>query len=132
PPTPRMTLFGPMMARQRVHLFLGQELVLNQAATHLFHGDDGRLLGRSGQSRTSATLQLARPLGGDNDKAIDALLRIVRNRAMGIIPYCLFWHRYIPHKIQFQKSPRSAGYATPSGPGASARPARWRPAIRRK
>src|ERR1700694_3534855 len=114
PPTPRMTLFGAMMARQRVHLFLGQELVLNQAATHLFHGDEGRLLGRSGQSRASATLQLARPLGGNDDKTIDALLRIVRNRAMGVISDCLFWHRYIPHKILFQTSPGSAGYAAPS------------------
>src|SRR6202795_2953174 len=98
PPTPRMTLFGAMMARQCVHLFFGQELVLNQAAADLFHGDDGRLLGRSGQGRTSATLQLARALGGDDDKSIDALLRIVRYRAMGVISDCLFWHRQIPHR----------------------------------
>src|SRR6266576_6032228 len=113
PPTPRMTLFRPMMARQSVHLFLGQELVLNQATTHLFHGDYGGLLRRGGQSRASATLQLARPLSGHDDKTIDALFRIVRNRAMGVISYCLFWHQYILHKIRFQKSPISAECAAP-------------------
>ena len=76
-----------------------------------------------GRNGPSAILQLPRALGGDNDEAVDALLRIVGNRAMGVILWSLFGHRYKPHKILLQTSPISAGFAVPSGPGATFPPA---------
>src|SRR6266404_6309942 len=103
PPTPRMTLFGATAWRNLVRI-LGQDFVLHQTAPHLFHGDNGRLLGRCGQERPCAVLQLTRPLGGDDDEAIDALFRIVRNGAMRVILWSHFRHRYKPQKILFQKS----------------------------
>src|SRR5437762_13950439 len=81
PPTPRMTLFGATARRNLVGV-LSQELVLHQASTHLFHGDHGRLLGGSRHKWPCAILQLPRPLGGDNDEAVDALLRIVGTGVM--------------------------------------------------
>src|SRR5262245_2487677 len=98
PPTPRMTLFGATAWRNLVRI-LSQDFVLHQAPAHLFHRDDSRFLGRSGQKRTGAILQLPRTLGGDNDEAVNALLGIVGNRAMGVILWRLFGHRYKPHKI---------------------------------
>src|SRR5712664_1329232 len=97
PPTPRMTLLGATAWRYLVGIFF-QQLVFNQAAAHLFHGDDGRLLGGGGQKRPGAVLKLSRALGGHDDKTVDALLRIVRDRAMGVILWSLFRHRYKPHR----------------------------------
>src|SRR5258708_6431750 len=131
PPTPRMMLFGATARRNLVRI-LGQDFVLHQAPADLFHGDNGRFLGRGGQKRTGAILQLPRALGGDNDEAVNALLGIVGNRAVGVILWSLFGHRYKPHKILLQTSPGSAGFAVPFGPGASAPPAQSRPASRRK
>ena len=51
------------------------QAVLHQAAPHFFRGDDGGLLGRSGQHRTRAALQLAGALGGHDDEPVGALLR---------------------------------------------------------
>src|SRR5262245_44136482 len=119
PPTPRMTLFGATARRNLVRI-LSQDFVLHQAPAHLFHGDDCRFLGRRGQKRTSAVLQLPGALGGDNNEAVDALLGIVGNRAVGVILWALFGHRYKPHKILLQTSPGSAGSAVPFGPGAPA------------
>ena len=61
------------------------EAVLHQSAAHLFHGDDRGLLRGSRQHRTRSALQLPRPLGGDDDKPVGALLRIVRKSAMCVI-----------------------------------------------
>src|SRR6266404_5953756 len=103
PPTPRMTLFGAT-ARRNLVWILGQDFVLHQPAPHFLHGDDGGLLRRRRQKWPGAVLQLTRPLGGDDDEAVDALFRIVRNGAMGVILWSHFRHRYKPQKILFQKS----------------------------
>src|SRR5882724_11969453 len=127
PPTPRTTLFGATARRNLVRI-LGQELVLHQPAPDFFHGDDGRLLRRRRQKRPGAVLQLTRPLGGDDDEAIDALFRIVRNGAMRIILWRFFRHRYKP--LLYQTSPVWAGFAAPSEHDATARPAPPRSELR--
>src|SRR5437868_3010432 len=127
PPTPRTTLFGATAWRNLVRI-LGQELVLHQPAPHFFHGDNGRFFRRRRQEGPGAILQLTGALGGHNDEAIDALFRIVRNRAMRVILWRFFRHRYKPHLIQ--TSPVWAGFAAPSGHGASARPAPPRSGLR--
>ena len=53
-------------------------LVLHQPAADFFHRRDGRLLGRAGQERPRAILQLPGALGRDDDETIRALLEIVR------------------------------------------------------
>ena len=48
------------------------------------------LLDEVGRKDLAHALQLPRMLRRDNDEAIDALPRIVRNRAMGVILRCDF------------------------------------------
>src|ERR1035441_8055786 len=71
-----------------------QILVFYEPATHLFHRDDGRLLGRRRQHRVRAALQLAGPLGGHDDETVSALLRVVRNRAVRVIARNLVAHAW--------------------------------------
>src|ERR1035441_1796310 len=68
--------------------------VFYEPATHLFHRDDGRLLGRRRQQRVRAALQLAGPLGGHDDETVSALLRVVRNRAVRVIARNLVAHAW--------------------------------------
>ena len=57
--------------------------VMHQAAAHFFHRHHGGLLIGGWQNAPLPALQLARALGGDDDEAVRALLRIVRDRVRG-------------------------------------------------
>ena len=73
------------------------EGVLHQAAAHFLHGDDGGFLGRRRQHRTCAALQLPRALGGDDDEAVRALLRIIGQGAVSVIARrFVFSHTSLP------------------------------------
>ncbi len=74
--------------RHRIVVAVGQrsgEIVLHQAAAHFLHGDDSGFLGRRRQHRTCAALQLPRALGGDDDEAVRALLRIIGQGTVSVI-----------------------------------------------
>src|SRR5512132_602802 len=68
---------------------LAGEAVLHETASHLFHRDDGGLLRRGREDGTGTALELAGALGGDDDEAIGALLRIVGQGAVGVVPWDL-------------------------------------------
>src|SRR5579871_6777505 len=67
-------------------------VVFHQAPAHFFGSDDRRLLGGGGQHGTGTPLQLPRPLGRDDDEAIGALFRIVRDGAVRVIPGSFVGH----------------------------------------
>src|SRR6266849_2021172 len=110
PATPRTTLGSPGVSASRRSVYpfdwnldgFGRrfvdrrrqpwDLVLYQSAPYLFGRDDGGFLGRSRQERPRAGLQLARTLGGHDDETVSALVRIVRNGAMGVVLRALFGH----------------------------------------
>src|ERR1039458_2831200 len=88
-------LFGPWIV-----VAVGQgsgEIVLYKPAADFLHGDDGGLLGRRRQHRTRAGLQLPRTLGGNDNEAVRALLRIVGQGAVSVVAgRFVFSHTSIP------------------------------------
>ena len=106
---------------QRIVMAVGQrsgEVVLHQAAAHFFHGDDGGLLGRRRQHRTRAALQLPGALGGDDDEAVGALLRIVGKGAVRVIAGCFVSaiRRYLLNLKCFQNRPDLVFHSGSAGP----------------
>src|SRR5487761_2148313 len=97
----RGLLRGGLCGQQR------EVFVLHQSAPHLFHRHHRRLPRGGGQITARPGLQLAGPLGGDDDETVGAGFRIIRNRALRGIA-----NRVLRH---FETSPRSGGFQFPSG-----------------
>src|SRR5579883_234395 len=93
----------------RLRGFAGQA-VLHQPAPDFLHRDDGRFLRRRGQDRARASLKLPRALCRDNDEPVSALLRIVRQSAVGVVAWGSISH-------YFDTSSVPAGRACPAPTG---------------
>ena len=97
PPTPSATfiavaqVYSSASAGSSVLVNRGV-FVLHQAAAHFFHRHHGGLLGGRGQEAARAVLQLPRALGGDDDEAVGARFRIVRNHALRDLFQICFSH----------------------------------------
>ena len=78
-PAPPLNLLGGGRLFRRRRRRRRRVLVLHQPAAHLLHGGDGGLLRGGRQERARSALKLPRPLGGDDDEPVRALLRVVRD-----------------------------------------------------
>src|SRR5579883_1959714 len=110
PPTPSATFIASLCGGNFFLPLHGRIVVLHQPPPDFFHRRNRRLLGSGGQEAPRAVLQLARPLG-DDDETISARFRIVRNNTRGGLSEIRLRHS---SRLLLRNSLKSDGSPSPS------------------